>query len=573
MGGRAVFWSQLKQQVWRRRGTILIAPAVAGTVIAASFTGIFQPLEWSLLDQFFQWRPSDPPDPRILVVTIDERDITRAGQWPMADGVLADLIETIKRHQPRAIGLDLYRNLPVEPGHQDLARLFASTPYLVGVEKGIGEAVPPSPLLAQLGQVALADLVIDGDGRIRRGLLSSVSETGQVSYGLATKLALIYLQQEGVTPRSVNQSPQQVRLGQATFKRFKGNEGGYVNADAGGYQILINFRGLPKDFHAVSMTDVLEHRLRPEQVKDRIVLIGSTAISLNDFFHTAHSGAKQIPGVFLHANLTRQMISAAIDGRPLLSPCPPPLKEGWILIWAGMGVMLSSTIMHTQADGKNHSPIPLIVSLSLASGGLIGLSYGLFLAGAWMPVVSPFLAFNLSVAMTILSHTQRLETSAAVDGLTQIANRQYFDRYLAQQMSKEQPLALILCDVDYFKPYNDLYGHPAGDGCLQKVAAAMGKGVRRGDLVARYGGEEFVLVLPRTDAQTALRIAERVQGQVQGLEIPHQGSQVSPYVTLSCGVADRPSGVMLSPASLIKAADQALYQAKQAGRNRAMLAR
>ena len=131
---------------------------------------------------------------------------------------------------------------------------------------------------------------------------------------------------------------------------------------------------------------------------------------------------------------------------------------------------------------------------------------------------------------------------------------------------------MILCDVDYFKLYNDTYGHQAGDVCLQQVANALRNSVRQFDLVARYGGEEFVVVLPNTDAQKALYIAERIQFKVRSLEIPHKSSRVSQFLTLSCGVAGCPPQSKISSTELIEAADQALYVAKQAGRNRTAVA-
>ena len=130
---------------------------------------------------------------------------------------------------------------------------------------------------------------------------------------------------------------------------------------------------------------------------------------------------------------------------------------------------------------------------------------------------------------------------------------------------------MLLFDVDYFKAFNDLYGHPAGDRCLQKVAYALKIAVRGSDLVARYGGEEFVIVLPGADDETALNVGARIQRQICQLKILHEGSTVNEWVTLSCGVAGVVSGFSLPPGHLIQYADQALYEAKQSGRNRIVL--
>lgn len=168
---------------------------------------------------------------------------------------------------------------------------------------------------------------------------------------------------------------------------------------------------------------------------------------------------------------------------------------------------------------------------------------------------------------------QELKRIATLDSLTGLANRRRFDEYLDvewRRMRREQmPLSLILCDIDCFKTYNDTYGHQAGDECLRQVARALNRGAKRpADLVARYGGEEFALVLPYTDAPGAIRVAIKILVRVRALQIAHTASLVSEYVTVSLGVASTIPRQDSSPTMLIAAADEALYQAKAAGRNR-----
>lgn len=163
---------------------------------------------------------------------------------------------------------------------------------------------------------------------------------------------------------------------------------------------------------------------------------------------------------------------------------------------------------------------------------------------------------------------------ASIDGLTQIANRRRFDEYLLNEWVRhlrvQQPLSLLVCDIDHFKLYNDCYGHQAGDECLKLVASAINKCFRRGDLVARYGGEEFAMVLPNTPAQAALRVAERVRSTVEAAALPHSASPVCGRVTVSIGVActtPQPQDSTDSR-SLFEEADRNLYLAKHHGRNR-----
>jgi diguanylate cyclase (GGDEF)-like protein len=166
-----------------------------------------------------------------------------------------------------------------------------------------------------------------------------------------------------------------------------------------------------------------------------------------------------------------------------------------------------------------------------------------------------------------------LNRISRLDGLTQIANRRHFDEQLQFEWRRltrsRKPLSLVLCDVDYFKRYNDTYGHQMGDFCLKQVAQAMRKTARRaGDFVARYGGEEFVFLLPNTDADAAIEVAQSVQAAIQKLQLPHRDSAVSAMVTLSMGICTLIPGKATSPDALFVAADKALYDAKNTGRDR-----
>jgi diguanylate cyclase (GGDEF)-like protein/PAS domain S-box-containing protein len=172
---------------------------------------------------------------------------------------------------------------------------------------------------------------------------------------------------------------------------------------------------------------------------------------------------------------------------------------------------------------------------------------------------------------------QQLEHLATHDGLTQVDNRRSFDTHLQQEwhrlLREQAPLSLILCDIDYFKGYNDTYGHPAGDVCLQKIAQTLTQVVKRpSDLVARYGGEEFALVLPTTDGEGAEAIAIAIQQALAEIALFHGASPISTHLTLSLGIATAIPTAEQTPQTLIDAADGALYAAKRQGRNRYCIA-
>jgi diguanylate cyclase (GGDEF)-like protein/PAS domain S-box-containing protein len=167
---------------------------------------------------------------------------------------------------------------------------------------------------------------------------------------------------------------------------------------------------------------------------------------------------------------------------------------------------------------------------------------------------------------------RELERLATEDGLTKLYNRRRFDEYLNSEWKRQtrtgKPISLIMTDVDYFKKYNDHYGHQTGDSCLRAVAEVIQKCVKRsGDLSARYGGEEFAIIMPETDIAGATHVAESIREELSQLQIPHECSSVAPYVTISCGVAAMIPRNENKPQELIEKADQSLYSAKQKGRN------
>ena len=577
-----MIWSTLIQKIKQFKGVLAIAPGVAGLVIAGSLTGAYQVLEWSVLDRWFQVRPAEAKDSRIVVVEISESDITTLGKWPVPDGILAKLLTQIERQKPRVVGLDLYRDLKHgDPaGQAKLEKIFRSQLNLIGVTKAIGETVRPPAILDEQGQVAMADLVFDSDGKIRRALVSAEFDNGEIVFGLGTMAGLMYLEQDNIVLKNSPKDPTGNILGKAHIVPFKSNTGAYINADADGYQILLDYRGTKNSFLHTSMTDVLQGNIPQDIFRDRIVLIGATAPSLKDLFYTPYSQNSQfaqIPGVYIHANIASQIIAGALDGRKMLNGIAETQEWLWILGWSFMGGGLSLMLFQMDLLQKDaFSSIKLTILGTVVPVGLLFTSsYLLFLSGWWLPTIAPLLALimaNLGVTGYYYQNQKRI---AFTDGLTKIANRRFFDRYLEQQWSKSQrdktDLAVILCDVDFFKVYNDTYGHQEGDICLQKVALALDSSVRGSDLAARYGGEEFVVVLPDSNTKIAKLVADRIRAKLKAMQIPHEGSKASKYVSISMGIASLYNNEVISPKELLAAADKALYQAKEQGRDRAVV--
>jgi len=277
-----------------------------------------------------------------------------------------------------------------------------------------------------------------------------------------------------------------------------------------------------------------------------------------------------------HANLAHD----AVIGKPLLEVFPQIKGSAFEralaqTIASGYPSLLSQTLhpaplpifLPTSQRGKDkllRQSIRIIPSGRQASA-LMDQQYTLIQIN---DVTQPFMRERL-----LKAQAGRLKGLAEVDVLTALGNRRRLDEVLPQAMhaarKSAQPLSVVMFDVDYFKQFNDLYGHLAGDNCLRQVAQILRDVFRRPqDLVARYGGEEMVAVLPETHGAAALGLTEQVLRRVYALGITHQGSTVADRVTISAGVAVYEPGAELSPENLLKAADQALYRAKSGGRNR-----
>ncbi|KAM3098328.1 CHASE2 domain-containing protein [Phormidesmis sp. 146-35] len=423
-------WTMLKRQAWQWRGVLIAVPGVAGVVIGLRLTGLLQMLELAMLDQFFLMRPVEAIDSRIVIVEINESDVQKVGQWPMSDATLAQLITQIKQQKPSAIGLDIYRDLPVNPGASQLKRVFETTPNLVGVQKVAQSAdsspVAPPPILKKLDQVGSNDLPLDSDGKIRRGLLYLQDREGNDILSFGFKLAALHLQKQGIQPEMT--ADDRVKLGKAVFPLFQASDGGYVRAEDGGYQVLLNYRGQAQPFQTIAMTDVLNNQIPSALMHDRIVLIGGSAESLKDLFYTPYSSTflsapKRTPGVVIHANLVSQILSATLDDRPLIKTSDEAAEIVWIVSWSMLGAVLSWRQRHMMNQRSQAKTPWLASSVFLAGGGLVMGSYFAFLQGWWLPVVPPLLALGGS-SIAVMAYVARMASEI----------RKTFGRYLTDQV-------------------------------------------------------------------------------------------------------------------------------------------
>ncbi|MEH1780437.1 MAG: CHASE2 domain-containing protein [Nostoc sp.] len=421
-------WRRFQAFIQRTRSVLIITPSVALTVIVGQSLGLFNLPEWKIRDEWVRQRSSQAIADEIVIVTIDERDIQSVRKWPIPDWALAQLIEKIRSQQPRAIGLDLYRDLPEGSGHDQLVQVFRNTPNLIGVEKITGERVNPPPELKKKDQVGLADLVLDGDRFVRRALLTAedAKEQNTIKAGLATLVALKYLETEKISLENIDPKQQKFRLGKEIYLPLQNQEAGYTDADLGGYQILLNWYGTDAAFRTVAMRDVLAGKIPADLMRDRMVFIGSIASSTNDFFSTPFSSwisaQKPTSGVVVHANIAYQLVRGAKTGKASLHGITGISLSLWIVFWSVIG----STGSWLLSSSRLRIPGSKILWATVGiSGAYIWGGYGMFLYGVLIPVTPALAAFIGSVIATTNAYKQRKleETNRQLE----IANNQLLD--------------------------------------------------------------------------------------------------------------------------------------------------
>lgn len=402
-----------KTQIWRKiskevviwRTGALPGFIVLVIVIIARLNGLLQPLEWLAFDNFLRLRPVESRDDRITIIGIDEEDIESAKTYPIPDGEIAAVIRKIQNYQPRVIGLDIVRNIPIEPGHKQLVDLFQQSQNIIAIEKVLLPKIAPPPNLPSQ-QVGFSDAIPDKDGNYRRVLLStpSLQNIKEYKFSLSLRLAEIYLSRESITLENGIHDPSSMKFGSTTeLPRFLPNTGGYVGTDAGGVQILLNWRSGRESFRVLSIDDIKTGKFHPEWLRERIVLIGMTAPSVPDYLNTrAVPDLKpygQIFGVKFHAHACSQIISAVLNERPLLKVWPDNEEYMWIAVWGFIPIIIGRL---TQSVLKN------LFAVGVTSLSLVGVSYLLLVWGWWIPVAPSLLILGINgVGLSAFAFYQR----------------------------------------------------------------------------------------------------------------------------------------------------------------------
>ncbi len=383
---------------WLRLSLIFpISIAITGLLMGVRYLGMLQSLEIKAFDQLMQMRPTEQPDSRLLVVSVTEDDV-RAQQSEKRRGSLSDkflhkLLEKLESYQPAAIGLDIYRDYPANKDYPELVKRMQNSRF-VGVckvsnsEGKFGVAPPPEVVRDNLG---FSDILLDEDNVVRRHYLAltpppaSACNTG---YALSVQLALRYLYDKGINLEFPDKHTWQ--LGKLKFKPLESRTAGYQGINALGHQILLNYRASPSPENIasqVTLGEVLADKVSADAVKGKIVIIGTTAHTFKDYSLTPYSEqrkAKTIPGVILQAQMVSQLLSAALDGRALISSLPIWGEVIWVFSWSFTGGLLAWYL---------RKPVYLVLGVGvgliiLYGSSLILLSFN----SCWVPLIPAAIA-------------------------------------------------------------------------------------------------------------------------------------------------------------------------------------
>lgn len=381
---------------------VLISSAIVTvSLIGIQKLGVLEALELRVYDQMLQMRADAGSDPRLLIVAVTEDDIKR-WNWPLPSKVLDQLLGKIEEYQPRAIGLDIFRDKAVDSDHEQLLNHLQQSDIITPICKhpDSKDSGTPPPNSIEAERVGFSDVAEDADGIIRRNLLlRELSKPCPTEYSFSLQLALKYLEVGNIQPDfTVNK---ELILRNVVFKSLQNNFGGYHRTDASGNQIMLNYRSGKQIAQQVTVTDVLTDRVKSDLVKNRIVLIGSTAGSLKDFFNTPYSSSSfnnfgKMAGVEIQAQSISQILSVVLNKQPLLSALPE---------WGEVFLIWGYALIGGLVVRRSQHPLWLAVAGVSLFVLLFGSNFFIFTQYyAWFPLVSPALGLVFT-AGGVLAYT------------------------------------------------------------------------------------------------------------------------------------------------------------------------
>jgi CHASE2 domain-containing sensor protein/class 3 adenylate cyclase len=365
--------------------------------------GGLQSLELWSFDQLMRLRPTEKPDNRILVITVTAQDLLKQSadsrRSSLSDQNLLQLLNKIEPFEPRAIGLDIYRDFTVQSQFPALAKRLSQDSKIIAVCKsrdaeGDPEGVAPPPEVP-IARVGFSDFIEDSDGIIRRQLLFMTPDPlspCQAHYAFGTQLTMRYLAAQNIQPSFTPDG--NLVLGHTTFHRLQPQRGGYQFHTEGGHQMMLNFRALPSPQDIalqVSLSDVLNNKVAADLIKDRVILIGVSANSSSDFWSTPYGagGVRKVSGVMIQANMISHLLSAVLNQRSTLWVIPVWGDSLWIWAWGSVGGFIVLLMPRLSKS---------LVGLGLASLALLVISLGILIQGGWLTLVPAIIVLMLTGA-------------------------------------------------------------------------------------------------------------------------------------------------------------------------------
>ncbi|WP_445634210.1 Histidine kinase [Nostoc sp. DSM 114161] len=381
-------WKIIKEEIRIWRVGVLPGIIVIALVIVARLSGSMQSLEWLAFDSLLRLRPEEPIDERIIIVGINQED--RLINSSISDRDLAALLWKIHRCQPRVIGLDIYRDYPVNPGHTELLVAFKNIRNLIAIEKVLPMQIPPPPNLT-FEQIGFADRITDADGKLRRSLLITPTPQGE-KLSLSLRLAEVYLARENISLKNSISDRTTIEFGNTALPKLFPNSGGYVRTDVTGVQVLLNFRSGQKRFRTISLNDIKSNKFNSQWLRDRIVIIGITSPSRKDLIATSantsnYSPKRPIHPVEIQAHAVSQIVSAVLDDRPLLNTWSDGWEYLWIFAWGFLGIAIARL---------SKSPLANIIIVITTTSSLLVTCYFLLTWGWWVPVIPTIIVLTVN---------------------------------------------------------------------------------------------------------------------------------------------------------------------------------
>ena len=392
---------------------LFIIVATIAILASAWLGGYLEALELKTYDHLLRLRPTISSNRRITLISISENDIQRLSRWPIDDTTLANALEKIEVQQhPRVIGLDLYRDVAIPPGHEKLNATLLRFPNIIATYK-LGDihqqGVRPPAILQGTTRSGFNDIIVDPDGVTRRALLY-VQEGKEMVPSFALMLALQYLEKEGITPLPDPFEPAYLRLGKSTIPPLNPNGGGYRGADTAGYQFFLDYRDAHGSFVTYSLDDLLSGRIPPLALDNQIVLIGTEAPSVKDFFYTpiepTNKPYGKTPGVSMHANIASQLIRMAVDSDRPIKTIEEFAEALWMITW-----IIAGTILGYYANTLLRFPVIWVLGVTT----IIGAAALALQKSWWIPIILPTLGWSISFVLmngyvAIREKLQRVDT-------------------------------------------------------------------------------------------------------------------------------------------------------------------